>query len=114
MSDFTDELLESELARAEMLDEYYDAVEKLKPGQALMRIMAEARNEAQAALVELVHMNPNEADKIRALQWKVTRQEALSTWIVMILENGKLANSDLTEEQQQQFQTLLKSETIKD
>lgn len=107
----SDELLDAEYLRVLVLDEFYDAREGLKPGAALSRVLESAREQAKAALSELVTCNPFGGEKVRKLQWEVRRYEDLCRWIEAIVENGETAEGDMTDEDRAETERLLRGET---
>jgi hypothetical protein len=104
------EVLDSEYARVEAIDAARDLFDQVRSSGAITVILLSARDEAVGAMHDLVDADPEDAKAVRALQWKVKRYDDLCGWIRSIIERGREATEDLTEEQAADLEKLIRGD----
>lgn len=99
IQELEDDLLDEETARVATIDAALDIEDQARAGGALVMVLAQARDEAISALNDLVQVETQDPT-VRALQWKVTRYDDLCRFVRGILDAGRAAREDLSEDQQ--------------
>lgn len=109
-----EELMDDEYARVLALDAGLDAERLLEKGGAFRALLEAARDEALAAMDDLISKAFTALEDVREAQWKVTRYQDLIRWISNIVEQGEVARSDLSEEEGARLEQMIRGETEKD
>lgn len=109
-----DELMDDEYARVLALDAGLDAERLMDKGGAFRALIEAARDEALAAMETLISTAFTSLDGVREAQWRVTRYQDLIRWISNIVEQGEVARSDLSEEEGERLERMIRGETEKD
>ena len=104
------ELLDAEYARALVMEAYFSTLEGLKEHNPVRTLLEQARDEAMAAMHQLVLADPFKPEVVRDLQWKVQRYDDLCNWVGLTLSGGESAQEDLSAEQRIEYETLIRGE----
>jgi len=105
------EILDEEYARIATLDAALEVAHGLKkPSSALRFILDQARDDARQAVSDLVSCDPFDGNKVRDLQWKVTRFTDLHDYLAKIMEAGRYATEDLSEDKAAELEAMLRGE----
>lgn len=73
----------------------------------LRYVLDRAMVEARQAVRQLIKCSPNDGDKVRELQWQVSRFDKLVQWVFDILLEGRLLRQIKTQEQMDELYALL-------
>jgi hypothetical protein len=104
------ELMDDEYTRLRAIDAGIETELLLQRGAAFETLLIHARDEAMAAMETLIHGDFKSLDDVRQQQWEVTRYHDLVRWIQAIMENGNAARSDLSEEEGQMLEMMIRGE----
>lgn len=100
------------VARARLIDASADLelqIEKDAKHRPVIIILAKARSEAMKAMKALVMVDCQQADTIRILQNEIRRYDDLVAWVNEIIQDGKEADRQISEEEQADIGMLLNS-----
>lgn len=107
---YIDELMDDEDARVLAIDAGLHIQELLQRGAAFETLLIHARDEALAAMDELINHSFKTLEEVQQKQWEVTRYHALVGWMQAILENGEAAKADLSQEEGTWLETMIRGE----
>jgi hypothetical protein len=105
-----EELMDDEVARILAIDAGLQIQQLLQRGAAFETLLIHARDEALAAMDELIHSKFDTLEDVAQKQWEVTRYHALVGWIQAILENGAAAMDGASEEEGTWLQSMIRGE----
>lgn len=92
--------------------------QQIDPSSALRHVLNRAHDDAVAALVGLIEVDPGDAKAVRDLQWQVSRYDAMCQYIDEVLSAGEEAEDALTAEQAERLsdltENMLNSEPVDD
>jgi hypothetical protein len=105
-----EELMDDEYARALALEAGLDVDRLLQKGAAFEALLIHARDEAIAAMGQLIHMQFETLAQVRQKQWEVTRYHDFVRWVNAIIDNGQAAQAELSEEEGGRLQMMIRGE----
>lgn len=102
------ELRRQEIERATIIDASLHLVRTLRDENSpIYTLIQAAREDAIAANRQLILANPEDAQRIRRLQWQVTRFYDLQRYIGEVVEEGKSQMEGLSEEVREEWASML-------
>jgi hypothetical protein len=92
------------LQRAVALSASVEAqLSQTRGGQPLVAVLMKAREEAIGAIAALIDADPDDAKAVRSLQTVAQRFRDLCHWLAVIVQEGKEADSDISEDEREEL-----------
>ncbi len=106
-----EEMLAEETDRVETIDAAFELLDQLRNSKGAVRmILLQAHEDARKAVAALMSCDPEDAGRVRALQWQAGRFDELARYVNGILEAGRAAFEDLSAEQAAELETLIRTD----
>lgn len=93
------QIREDEFNRLAAMEAGIKTFKEMREGGPLRLVLLKARADAIAAVEDLVGCDPEDAKRIRDLQWAISRYDAFVSYAEEIIEAGRAASDDLPDDE---------------